>query len=81
MQFGFIGVGLMGGPVCRNLIRGGKSVLVYDLSKDAVERTLAVGTTGKAAAALEDLASCDVLFTSLPLPQHVMGIMCGNNGL
>ena len=81
MQFGFIGVGLMGGPVCRNLIRGGKSVLVYDLSKDAVERTLAVGTTGKAAAALEDLASCDVLFTSLPLPQHVMGIMCGNKGL
>lgn len=81
MQLGFIGVGLMGGPLCRNLIRAGKSVFVYDLSKEAVERALAAGVTGKAAGNLADLAGCDVIFTSLPLPQHVTGTMCGKKGL
>jgi len=81
MQIGFIGVGLMGGPLARNLIRAGKSVLVFDLSKDAVERTLAAGTTGKAAAEVSELAACDVLFTSLPLPQHVKGVVLGDAGM
>lgn len=81
MQFGFIGVGLMGGPLCRNLIRAGKDVLVFDLSKEAVERSLAVGTTGKAAETIGRLASCDVVFTSLPLPRHVTGVMQGETGL
>jgi hypothetical protein len=38
MNIGFIGVGLMGGPLARNLIRGNKEVLVYDLSQDAEMR-------------------------------------------
>ncbi len=81
MQIGFIGVGLMGGPLARNLIRAGKNVLVYDLSKEAVERTLAAGTSGKAAAGLDAFAGCDLVFTSLPLPQHVQGTVSGPNGV
>lgn len=81
MQIGFIGVGLMGGPLARNLIRAGKNVNVFDLSADAVKRTLDVGTTGKAAASVDDLASCDIVFTSLPLPQHVKGVVLGESGL
>ena len=81
MQIGFIGVGLMGGPLARNLIRAQKTVLVYDLSKDAVAKTLAVGTTGKAAADVAELAGCDVVFSSLPLPAHVRGVMEGDVGL
>ncbi len=81
MQFGFIGVGLMGGPVARNLIRAGKKVLVYDLSKEAVERTLAAGSTGVAAPSLKDLAGCEIIFTSLPLPQHVHAVVLGEQGL
>ncbi|MDP3430909.1 MAG: NAD(P)-binding domain-containing protein, partial [Desulfomicrobium sp.] len=46
MQIGFIGVGLMGGPLARNLIRAGKNVLVFDLSAEAVNRALAAGTSG-----------------------------------
>ena len=80
MQIGFIGAGLMGGPLARNLIRAGKDILVYDLSREAVERTLAAGTSGKAAGALAELADCDVVFTSLPLPQHIKGVMLGNEG-
>ena len=81
MQIGFVGVGLMGGPLCHNLIRAGKEVLVFDLSKDAIERTLAVGSTGKAVDSVAHMSSCDVVFTSLPLPRHIVGVMCGENGL
>ncbi|MDL2266678.1 NAD(P)-dependent oxidoreductase [Desulfovibrio sp. OttesenSCG-928-G15] len=81
MQIGFIGAGLMGGPLARNLIRAGKQVLLFDLSQEAVERTLAAGSSGKAAAKAKDLAICDVVFTSLPLPQHVLGTMSGPDGL
>lgn len=81
MQIGFIGVGLMGGPLARNLIRAGKNVLVFDLSAEAVNRTLTVGSTGKAAGSILDLASSNVVFTSLPLPQHVKGVVLGEDGL
>lgn len=81
MQIGFIGVGLMGGPLARNLIRAGKHVTVYDRSPEAVKKTLAVGSTGKAAASLADLSNKDIVFTSLPLPKHVLGVMRGSDGL
>ena len=81
MSIGFVGVGLMGGPLARNLIRAGKEVLVYDLSESAVERTLDAGTTGKAAADVDELAGCELVFTSLPMPDHVEGVMLGEGGL
>jgi len=36
-RVGFIGVGNMGGPMARNLIKAGHSLKVYDLSDEAVE--------------------------------------------
>jgi 3-hydroxyisobutyrate dehydrogenase-like beta-hydroxyacid dehydrogenase len=81
MSIGFVGVGLMGGPLARNLIRAGKEVLVFDLSEEAVQRTLDAGTTGKAAGALDELAGCELVFTSLPMPQHVESVMLGDDGL
>ena len=45
----FYRVGALGGGLSRNLIRAGKSVLVYDISAAMVEKTLAAGTTGNAA--------------------------------
>lgn len=81
MTIGFVGVGLMGGPLARNLIRAGKEVLVFDLSEDAVKKTLEAGSTGKAATGLGDLSGCDIVFTSLPMPQHIKGVMLGDEGL
>jgi len=81
MIFGFIGVGRMGGGLARNLIRAGKEVLVYDLNSEAVQRTIEAGTTGKAAGKVKDLAATDVVFTSLPLPGDVEGVMLGKEGL
>ena len=71
----------MGGGLARNLIRAGKQVLIFDLNPEAVKRTLEAGSTGKAAAELQELASADVVFTSLPLPQHLEETMLGEKGL
>jgi len=71
----------MGGGLARNLIRAGKEVLVYDLNPEAVKRTLDAGTTGKAATQGQELASADIVFTSLPLPQHLEETMLGQTGL
>ena len=81
MLFGFIGLGQMGGGLVRNLIRADKEVLVYDIKPEAIEKALAVGTTGKAVKDTNDLATVDVLFTSLPLPTDIEGIMLGEAGL
>ena len=81
MDIGFVGAGLMGGPLARNLIRAGKNVLVYDLSEEAIARALAAGTSGKGAKSLNELGACDLVFTSLPLPQHVQDVMSGAKGL
>ncbi len=81
MSIGFVGVGLMGGPLARNLIRAGKEVLVFDLSADAVKKTLEAGTSGKAVSSLGELSDCDLVFTSLPMPQHIKGVMLGDEGL
>lgn len=81
MKYGYIGLGLMGGPLARNLIRAGKDVTVFDLSPGAISRTLAAGASGKAAENAADLAGCDVVFTSLPLPKHIEGTMLGEDGL
>ena len=81
MEIGFVGAGLMGGPLARNLIRAGKKVLVYDLSAEAIERTLAAGSSGKGAKSLDEFGACDLVFTSLPLPQHVQDVMSGAAGL
>jgi len=81
MQIGFIGVGNMGGGLAKNLIKAGKEVLIYDLNEEAAANAAAAGSTGKIAASLNELAGVDILFTSLPLPQHIEQTMLGENGL
>jgi 3-hydroxyisobutyrate dehydrogenase-like beta-hydroxyacid dehydrogenase len=71
----------MGGGLARSLIRAGKEVLVYDLSPEAVQKTVGAGATGKAAKTFKDMAGSDVVFTSLPLPSDVEGVMLGKDGL
>lgn len=81
MKIGFIGIGLMGGPLARNLIRAGKEVYIYGRKQQNIDKVLSAGTTGKAVKTIKDLAICDIIFTCLPLPQTVKSIMTENNGL
>ncbi|HET7880823.1 MAG TPA: NAD(P)-binding domain-containing protein [Acetobacteraceae bacterium] len=77
MKVGFIGVGNMGGPMCRNIIRNtNHDVVVFDLSRSATEACTSLGAT--AGSSVADVAStCDVVFTSLPMPRNVEEVAAG----
>lgn len=80
MKFSFIGLGKMGGSLARNLIRAGYDVVVFDISKEAMENTLKVG--GRSAlSAVEAAKDVDALFTSLPMPKDVETLLLGESGL
>jgi 3-hydroxyisobutyrate dehydrogenase-like beta-hydroxyacid dehydrogenase len=62
---GFIGLGEMGGPMARNLLRAGYSVIGFDIDSGRQMELVAAGIT--AAADIPDLVRrCDVIATSLP---------------
>jgi 3-hydroxyisobutyrate dehydrogenase len=67
----FIGVGNMGGPMARNLIKGGHSLTVFDLSADAVG---AVTGARRAATANEAVAGAQCVITMLPAGKHVRSV-------
>jgi 3-hydroxyisobutyrate dehydrogenase len=75
----FIGLGHMGGHMCRNVITAGFDVTAYDLDPDALERAAADG-----ARAADGIADCvrdaEILLTSLPGPPQVEAVLCGAGG-
>jgi 3-hydroxyisobutyrate dehydrogenase-like beta-hydroxyacid dehydrogenase len=81
MKVGFIGVGNMGGPMCRNIIRNtNHEVIVFDLNPAALSACTDLGAS--AAASVADVASrCDVVITSLPLPRVVEEVTLGPAGI
>ena len=81
MKVGFIGVGNMGGPMCRNIIRNtNHEVVVFDLSSDAMKACTELGAA--AGASVADVASrCDVVLTSLPMPNVVEQVALGPDGI
>lgn len=80
MKLGFIGVGNMGGPMCRNLIKKGFDVIVCDLDPAAVARCTKLGAS-TAKSAKEVAAQSDVVFTSLPGPGEIEAVTLGAGGI
>lgn len=73
-QLGFIGLGVMGGPMSTNLVRkSGLPVHVFDTSKDAVQKLVEAGATAEDSIA--GLArKVDVVFLSLPSIDQVEAV-------
>ena len=79
MRVGFIGLGVMGGPMAANVLKGGHELTVFDLNPAAVAQLTALGA--KAAASPRELGQAsEVVITMLPEPQHVEGAILGENG-
>jgi 3-hydroxyisobutyrate dehydrogenase-like beta-hydroxyacid dehydrogenase len=77
MKVGFIGVGNMGGPMCRNIIRNtNHDVVVFDLNPAAIEACTTLGATAGTSVA-QVAADCEVVFTSLPMPRNVEEVAAG----
>ncbi len=78
---GFIGLGVMGEAMCRNLIaKSGREVLVYDRVAAPVERLVADGA--KATASFQTLAEeAEIVHLSLPGGPELEQVVIGDNGL
>ena len=79
MQCGFIGLGMLGARMARQVMDAGHALKVFDLDDAAVEQLAAHGAT--AAASVAQVASeVDVLITCLPSPEASTKVMTSNNG-
>jgi 3-hydroxyisobutyrate dehydrogenase-like beta-hydroxyacid dehydrogenase len=80
LTIGFVGVGIMGSRMCRNLLKAGFPVVVYDPAPAAVEAAAALG-----AAPAPDLPSlarrADLVVSSLPDPAALLAVTEGPEGL
>lgn len=79
MKLGFIGLGIMGKPMAKNLLKDGFNLLVYDINKSAVDELISCGA--KYASVLEMGQECDIVFTILPNGTIVQDILFGMDGL
>ena len=79
MKIGFLGLGTMGGPMARNLIRGGHALAVFDVAESAVGPFRALGC--RIAQSPGDAArDADVVVTMLPDSSHVREVLLGAAG-
>ena len=77
MKIGFIGLGIMGKPMAKNLLKAGHELRVYNRSKASVDEVVAFGN-GKAIAAVNaaDVAKgVELVLTMLPNSPHVKSVM------
>ena len=80
MKIGFIGLGIMGKPMVRNIMKAGYTdVLVWNRSKAAMEEVAA--DCAVASNPREIGESCDVVITMLPNSPQVKEVMLGENGV
>jgi 3-hydroxyisobutyrate dehydrogenase len=78
---GFIGLGVMGEPICRNLVKkSGRPVTAFDLSQEPLARLREEGATAATSVA-EVMQSADVVFYCLPSGKHVRGLFEGAGGM
>lgn len=81
MKIGFIGLGIMGKPMVKNLLKAGHEVLVYDIMAQNVQEAVSYGavSVGSAREAAEQCSG--VVITMLPNSPHVKQAVCGENGI
>jgi 3-hydroxyisobutyrate dehydrogenase len=71
---GFIGLGVMGEPICRNLVKkSGRAVVAFDLAKEPLQRVRADGAT-VATTVARVVEQADVVFFCLPSGKHVQAL-------
>ena len=71
--FGFIGLGVMGEPMCRHLVQQtGTKVLVHDINSEPVARLVQAGAAD--AGSIAKVAKADIVFISMPSGVHLKKI-------
>src|SRR5690349_9747641 len=75
---GFIGLGVMGEPICRNLVKkSGRRVLAFDLALEPLARLRGEGAD-VAGSVAEVIKQSDLVFLCLPSAKHVRAVFEGD---
>ena len=75
---GFIGLGVMGEPICRNLVKkSGAAVTVFDLAPEPLVRLRAEGAS-VAGSVAEIVKKSDIVFLCLPSAKHALAVFGGD---
>ncbi len=78
---GFIGLGVMGGPMAANLASAGHEVVAFDIDAAALARSAAHTGIRAAASPAAVAASCGAVFTCLPSEDAVRAVYWGESGI
>lgn len=79
-KIGWIGLGIMGKPMSKNLMQAGYELTVFDLNSESVTEVVAAGATA-GISAKQVAAVSDIVITMLPNSPHVKSAVCGENGV
>lgn len=80
MEIGFIGLGIMGKPMVRNLQKAGHTVYVYDIFTANIEAVAGEGIIG--VGSIKELTDkVTTIITMLPNGPHVKSVVAGENGV
>ena len=80
MKIGFIGLGIMGKPMSKNLLKAGHEVIVCDVTSAAVDELVAAGATA-AATPKEVARQTTLIITMLPNSPEVKQVVLGEGGI
>jgi 2-hydroxy-3-oxopropionate reductase len=80
LRVGYIGLGLMGKSIARNILKAGFPVVVHNRSRAAVDELVAEGAVAANSAA-EVAGQVDVVFTNLPDSPDVEMVVLGPGGI
>jgi len=80
MKIGFIGLGIMGKPMAKNLIKAGYELVVFDRNRSSMDELISAGAN--AADSNKQLAEqCNLIITMLPNSPHVNSALLGESGV
>jgi 2-hydroxy-3-oxopropionate reductase len=80
MKIAFIGLGIMGKPMAKNLLKAGHELVVYDILPENIADLAAAGAAAAVSAA-DAAGKCPVIITMLPNSPHVKAAVMGENGV
>ena len=80
MKVGFVGLGLMGKWMAKNILSGGHQLLINDIDSNTGEELAQMGAIWKDTPA-KVASGSDIVFTSLPNPESVISVALGENGI
>ena len=80
MKIAFIGLGIMGKPMAKNLLKAGHTLRVFDRNTATLEELKAAGATC-CGSSVETVEGVDVVITMLPNSPHVKSVMLEDDKL